>query len=212
MSTGGPTAHVTLGMASSRPFHQPVRLGPRLASCFALTISAIALTSASAQVTERQPGQGEIAPPPSVIPPDQVFSAVAEARRTIREHRDSAEAYLRLGTALRSGGNAQGALDAINLALSLDPTLSAAWLQKGLIATDGSTLKAATDDFRRAVEANPKSISARLELASMLFRNGDFDSASREIRAVLQIDAENANAFDGLGFLQLQHGDLRAAA
>src|SRR6516164_5015831 len=97
IAIGGPQAHVTLRMTSSRPFHQPVRLGPCLLSCLALTISAAALTSAWAQVTERQPGQGEIAPPPSVIPPDQVLSAVAAARRTFRHHRASAQPHLRLG-------------------------------------------------------------------------------------------------------------------
>jgi len=128
------------------------------------------------------------------IPPDQILGAVAAARKAIREHPDSAEAYLQLGIALRSGGEIQQAHDAIEHVLSLNPHLSNAWLQKGLISINGGTLKEATVYFRNAVEADPQNIPARLELSAMLFRAGDFLGARQQVEAVLRIDPNNASA------------------
>src|SRR5208337_732675 len=147
----------------------------------------------------------------AAVPPDQILSAVAAARRAIQQRPDSAEAYLRLAIALRSGGDQQGAHEAIDRTLALDPHLPGAWLQKGLISIDGGTLKAATDYFRNAVEADPQSVPARLELSAMLFRAGDFRGAQEQVESVLRFDAQNANALGGLGFLQLQQGEIDAA-
>ena len=167
--------------------------------------------AAPGQVTERQPGESEITLPPAAIPPDQVLAAVTVARRAVHEHRDSAEAYLQLGTALKSAGDSVGALDAINLSLSLNPRLSAAWLEKGRIALESDKLIPATEDFRKAVECDPRSVAARLELAYMFFRNGDFKGAREQLDAVLGLEPENANAMDGLGYIEMQQGALQSA-
>jgi len=106
----------------------------------------------------------------TTVPPDQILGAVAAARKAIQQHPDSAEGYLQLAIALRSGNDQPGALAAIDRALALDPHLHGAWLQKGLISIDGGTLKAAIVYFRNAVESDPQSVAARLEYSSMLFR------------------------------------------
>jgi len=145
------------------------------------------------------------------VPPDQIVHAVAEARKAVQQRPDSAEGYLQLAVALRSGDDHQGALEAIDRALALNPHLPGAWLQKGLISIDGGTLKAALVYFRNAVEADPQSVAARLEFSSMLFRAGDFKGAQEQVEAVLRLDAMNAGALGGLGFIQLQQGELDAA-
>src|SRR5947207_1906076 len=54
--------------------------------------------------------------------------------------------------------------------------------------------------------------SAKLARASMLVENSNCEGAKSQIEAVLRLDPGNANAIDGLGFVQLQRGELRAAA
>src|SRR5436309_2359812 len=126
-------------------------LSSRLAGCFVLMALVFCAGRASGQVTGRQLKPQELSPESTtMIPLEQVLGEVAAARKAIAEHRDSAEAYLRLAMALRSAGELQGALDAVNQALSLDPRLSRAWLQKGLMTEDDGNLRAATDDFQRA--------------------------------------------------------------
>ena len=145
------------------------------------------------------------------VPPDQIISAVATARKAIRQRTDSAEGYLHLAIALRSGGDQQGASEAIERALALNPQLPGAWLQKGLISINGGTLRAATGFFEKAVETDPKSIPARLELSAMLFRSGDFKGAQEQVESALRFDPQNANALGGLGYIQLQQGQIQAA-
>lgn len=179
----------------------------------AFSFAALLLCIAAwGQVTQSADPTGELDRKAVAVPADQVLSVVAAARKAIHEHPDSAQAYLDLGIALRSGGDRQGAFEAINKALTLDSSLADAWLQKGLILIDGGgTLKAATVYFQKAVEGNPQSVPARIELSAMLFRSGDFPGARAQIEAVLRLEPNNAGALGGLGFLELQQGELPAA-
>jgi len=53
----------------------------------------------------------------ATVPPDKIVAAVAAARKVIQQKPDSAEGYLQLAIALRSGNDQPGALAAIDKAL-----------------------------------------------------------------------------------------------
>lgn len=183
-----------------------------LGSLAALCTLYLTAGSALAQVSELHNQATELAPQSASIPPDQVVSAVAAARRAIQQNPQSASSYLSLGIALRSGGDADGAASAFHQALNLDPHLSSAWLEAGLMADEKGSLEEARADFQKAVEADPKSNPARLELASILFRKGDFEAVKTQLEAILRLDPADANALNGVGLLELQAGKLQEAA
>ncbi|PYV27698.1 MAG: hypothetical protein DMG24_04045 [Acidobacteria bacterium] len=79
-------------------------LSSRLAGCFVLMALVFCAGRASGQVTGRQLKPQELSPESTtMIPLEQVLGEVAAARKAIAEHRDSAEAYLRLAMALGRG-------------------------------------------------------------------------------------------------------------
>jgi tetratricopeptide (TPR) repeat protein len=155
---------------------------------------------------------GEIASSSSNIPPDRVVQTVAKARREIAQNPNSPEGYLLLGTALRIGGNLDAASRALDRALELDPKLSAAWLQKGLISLEGGTLASTEALFEKAVDANPSNAQAQLQLAVTLLREGDFQKAQFHLEGARHSDPQSAGAYDGMGFIDTEKGDPTAAA
>lgn len=172
---------------------------------------AASLQAAPFQVTAgRQASQ--ILEPPSTLAPDRVVEVITAARQEIARSPADAQAYLKLGRALRVAGDTDAAKRALDHALSLDPRLSGAWYEKGLMAIDGGTLPEAANLFGKAVDCDPANASAHMELASLLLRRGDWTRAQSELEAVLRIDPDNAGAHDGLGLVFNQQGNARAAA
>jgi tetratricopeptide (TPR) repeat protein len=188
--------------------------GRRLAfiALAAFCVSLLAPSLSLAQVSELRLQSKELAPESRLIPPDQVMKAVAAARQAIRENPQSAQAYLSLASALRAGGDDDGAGNALDSALQLDPKLSRAWLEKGLIADQTGTFEEALGDYKKAADFGSNSANARLQYASMLFRNGKFAEVKSQLQAILRLDPGNAKALNGLGLLELQDGDAPAAA
>jgi Tfp pilus assembly protein PilF len=173
---------------------------------------SIAAIRGAAQISEVGPPIPAQAPQFSRIPANQVVAAVAAARKAIEQNPKSARAYLSLGIALWSGGNAKSSLQSLHEALRLDPDLSGAWLEEGLIADEQGRIENATQDFQKALDANPRNTSARFELATEYFRAGKFTDARTQLETVLKENPADARALNGIGLLQLQNGKPRAAA
>lgn len=90
---------------------------------------------------------GGLASSKTAIPSDRVVEAVTKARSEIAQNPNSASAYLLLGSALRVGGDLPGADKALDQALRLDPKLSNAWFEKGLIALQNGTIETTQSFF-----------------------------------------------------------------
>ena len=201
---------MTLDRAPSGPRDRPAWRYPR-PTLAALACLFIVATAIGAQVSIQKQAP-VLAPPVSTIPPDKIVAAITAARARVAQNPGSPDGYLALGHALRIAEDAAGAAKALDQALALDPRLSRAWYEKGLMALDSGTLPQATDLFRKAVDFDPANAPARLELASLLLRRGDWAEARTELEAVLRLDPANAAAHDGLGLILSQQGRPQEAA
>jgi tetratricopeptide (TPR) repeat protein len=170
------------------------------------------LIAAPLQVSIQKKGIDIRGPSPSPLAPDKVIEAVAAARAEIVRNPKLPEGYLALGRALRIAGDSAAAAKALDDALALNPHLSAAWYEKGMMSLDGGTLVEATDLFRKAVQADSTNTAAHLQLASLLLRTGDWAEARKELDSVLRLDPENPGAHDGLGLIFNQEGNPQEAA
>jgi tetratricopeptide (TPR) repeat protein len=182
---------------------------------FAALLSRVALAGLPPFQASLRVQPDEIASPAASIPADRVVQAIARARREIAKNPNSADGYLLLGTALRVGGNFAAAGRALDRALQLNPRISAAWVQKGLIALQNGqkgTIASTEALFERAVDADPANAEARLQLAAILLRQGDFNKAQVELQAALRADPRSAGAYDGIGFVEMQKGNPNRAA
>lgn len=141
----------------------------------------------------------------------ELLFELTSARRMADEH-PSAQAALSLGRALKDLGEKEGALRQFDRALELDPRLSEAWFEKGVITSDQGDWSKAADMFQRALLRSTNSAPAHLELGEMFLRMGDFEKAVSELKTVLQLDSQNAGAHQGLGLVYLQQGKLAYAA
>ncbi len=144
-------------------------------------------------------------------PVQKTIDAMAAARQAVRDHPDSAQAYLSLALALKAAGDIPAASQAIEQALELDSHLAEAWYEKGLIEAEQLVWLTAARYFRQAVALAPSYEAAHLGLGEMLIRSGGFEEAARELEAVLRLNPSNAGAHDGLGLIHLRQGDFAAA-
>jgi tetratricopeptide (TPR) repeat protein len=142
----------------------------------------------------------------------QMLAQLRSARLDLAAHPQSAEANLSLGVALQALGEQDAASNVFDRALSLDAKLPGAWYQKALLSADKERWSEAKELFQRSLASSANFVPARLGLAEMLIRTGDFDGASRELKAALRLDANNAGAHYGLGLVCLQNGALDDAA
>jgi protein O-GlcNAc transferase len=141
----------------------------------------------------------------------ELLSDLRSARMAVAANPSSADAYLCLGLALQSLGQADAAGKAYDQALSLKPTLTQALYQKGVLDSDKQLWTDAEELFRRALATSGHFVPARLELAETLLRTGEFDAAEQELHAILQQDSNNAGAHYGLGLIFLQKGEIDGA-
>src|SRR5579863_5687670 len=194
------------GQADWRPACRRPR--PTLALFLCLLTASGAM---AAQVSAQKPASG-LAPPAPTIPPDKIVEAITAARARVAQNPGSPDGYLALGRALRVAEDAEGAAKALDRALALDPRLSRAWYEKGLMALESGTLPQAADLFRKAVDFDPGNAPTRIELASLLLRRGNWAEARVQLEAVLRLDPANATAHDGLGLILSQQGKPADAA
>ena len=141
-----------------------------------------------------------------------MLAQLRSARLDLAAHPQSAAAHLSLGVALQSLGEPEAANSAFDQAIALDAKLPGAWYQKGLLSADKERWSEAKELFHRSLASSANFLPARLGLAEMLIRTGDFDGASRELKAALRLDPNNAGAPYGLGLVCLQNGALDDAA
>ena len=189
-----------------------------LVTCRVLLVVAIAIPglgpatmeAAPFQVSASSQASGILEPGPALTA-DQVVEAITSARREIAQQPSEARGYLKLGNALRIAGDTGSATKALDHALALDPRLSGAWYEKGLMSIEGGTLPEATQLLQRAVECDSGNAPAHVELASLLLRGGNWAAAQAELEAALRADPSDAAAHQGLGLVFNQQGNPKAA-
>ena len=135
----------------------------------------------------------------------QLVAELISARQS-NEKRPSADNDLSLGGALKAIGEADAAAKFFDRALTKNPKLSDAWLERGFIESDRGDWSKAAELFRRAASIAPVNARARLALGEMLLRMGDFDGAAKEFKTASEINARSCGPHQGLGLVYLQQG------
>ena len=79
----------------------------------------------------------------------------------------------------------------LNRAIQIDPTLSDAWYQRGLLYLDFGRLNEAFADFESAAKCNPRHLDAKLRIAAILHEGDEPEKSILAWREVLNIDPDN---------------------
>lgn len=125
---------------------------------------------------------------------NQYNDAQALAKRMLQRNPNDVEGQILLANALAGLKDMDGAVQAFEKAVAMDPSRSGTYSELGSAqAVKGDKAKA-EEAFRKAVAIDPKSAPAHLSLSNFLWANGDRAQAEQEIKTALQIDPKNITA------------------
>lgn len=109
---------------------------------------------------------------------DRVDESIAHIARAIALNGNDAALYFEQGMCLSRRGDAAGAAAAYQRAVALDPGLTGAWSNLGLIQlAEFGNAAAAEQSFRRALALEPSLLAARVNLGLALQEQGRFTEA-----------------------------------
>ncbi|HKR65646.1 MAG TPA: tetratricopeptide repeat protein [Thermoanaerobaculia bacterium] len=111
-----------------------------------------------------------------------------EALEACRLEAEEPRSYLALSSALRADGDLPGALSAAQHAVALDPELSDAHNQVGLVLLDHERNRDAEEAFRSALAIEPENAVALNNLAVAKLRRGRRDAALGEFKQASALD------------------------
>lgn len=132
---------------------------------------------------------------------DDVGRAVDEFKQAIERAPRDGKNHLYLGELYLSRQRPDAARAAFEKAVDLHPLLDAAWFQLGDLHLERRDLNAARDAFTVAVSLAPDAIPPRGKLALVYQLDGNYPSAERELRHVVEKDPENMEFTLRLGLL-----------
>lgn len=108
-----------------------------------------------------------------------------------------------LGVSLTEIDQVDAAVDEFRRACELAPTFADAWYDLGEALARNSYPQEAADTLGKALALKPDHMLARLSLARVWTNYGRVDDAVREFRELLRRDPDNAEAWFGLSFLNV---------
>jgi tetratricopeptide (TPR) repeat protein len=132
---------------------------------------------------------------------DDAGRAVDEFKQAIERAPRDGKNQLYLGELYLSRQRPDAAREAFEKAVALHPLLDAAWFQLGDLHLERRDLSAARDAFSVAVSLQPEAVPPRGKLALVYQLEGDYASAERELRRVVEKDPENTEFSLRLGLL-----------
>jgi len=121
---------------------------------------------------------------PTRVPPTPT---IARSQAALRAYED--------GLARRTAGDVEGAVAAFSRALTLDPTLAPAYVERGSLYLAMGDPRAALADAQMAVAADPENATAHALLGEVLRRGfGDAAHALEEYEQAVRLDPDMAEA------------------
>src|SRR6266581_3295535 len=133
-------------------------------------------------------------------------SAIAPLQKVVADQPEFAYAHFQLAyvyTALKKPKEAQAEYER---AAVLDPKMSAAYVNLGMLLLDNREDAAAVAPLRKAVELLPAQSRPRYLLAVALDRSGDHAGAAEAFEALLHLDPNDITAIEHLGWMALRSG------
>lgn len=132
---------------------------------------------------------------------DDAGRAVDELKQAIERAPRDGKNQLYLGELYLSRQRPDAARPAFERAVALNPLLDAAWFHLGDLHLERRDLNAAREAFLVAVSLQPDAVPPRGKLALVYQLDGDYASAERELRYVVEKDPENMEFSLRLGLL-----------
>lgn len=136
------------------------------------------------------------------IESNQFEAAITPLQKVIAEKPDIAWAHFQLGYAYTALKRSDEARAEYERAITLDPKMSEAYLNLGILLTDKDP-KAAVAPLRRAVDLLPSQSRPRFLLGVALERSDDVAGAAESYEAALRLDPRDPEADAHLGNLYL---------
>jgi Flp pilus assembly protein TadD len=133
-------------------------------------------------------------------------AAVAPLQKFIAEKPEVAFAHFQLGYAYTALKRSDEARPEYERAIALDPKMSEAYLNLGILLLDKQEYAAAVVPLNKAVELLPAQSRPRSLLAVAQDRSGDQEGAARSFEGVLHLDTNDFTANHYLGELDLRRG------
>ncbi len=116
-------------------------------------------------------------------------------RRTLEAGPPTAEAHLRLGTALIEEGSERAAERELRAAIDLDPRCAGAWVNLGGILFARWDFQGALEANRRAAEADPRLVLAWFNQGLAQLQLGEPERALEGFRRAVALDPRNGPAY-----------------
>jgi len=138
-------------------------------------------------------------------------AAVAPLQKFIAEKPDLAFAHFQLGYAYTALKRSEEARAEYERAIALDPKMSEAYLNLGILLLDKQEYAAAVTPLSKAVELLPVQSRPRSLLAVAQDRSGDKEGAARSFEGVLHLEPNDLTANHYLGDLDLRRGKFAEA-
>ena len=136
----------------------------------------------------------------------QFEAAIPPLEKVLADQPDFAYGHFQLAyvfTALEKPKEAQAEYER---AAALDPKMSAAYVNLGMLLLENHEDTAAVGPLRKAVELLPAESRPRYLLALALDRSGDRAGAAQAFAALLGLDPNDINALQYLGWMNLRSG------
>src|SRR5712692_9493119 len=133
-------------------------------------------------------------------------AAIAPLQKVIADQPEFAYAHFQLAyvyTALKRTKEARAEYERT---IALDPKMSEAYLNLGMLLLDNREDAAAVAPLRKAVDLLPAQSRPRYLLAVALDRSGDRTGAAESFEALLHLDPNDLTAIDYLGWAALRAG------
>jgi Flp pilus assembly protein TadD len=133
-------------------------------------------------------------------------AGIAPLQKVIADQPEFAYAHFQLAyvyTALKRTKEAQAEYERT---IALDPKMSEAYLNLGMLLLDNREDAAAVAPLRKAVDLLPAQSRPRYLLAVALDRSGDRTGAAESFEALLHLDPNDITAIDYLGWAALRAG------
>lgn len=113
------------------------------------------------------------------------------AKRMLGRNANNVEAQILLANSLAGMKDLDGAVEAFETAVTMDPKRSATYSELGSVRLIGGQKDAAEAAFRKAIEIDANSANAHLSLANFFWATGNLPEAERGMRRALQIEPNN---------------------
>ena len=133
-------------------------------------------------------------------------SAIAPLQKVIADQPDFAYAHFQLAYVYIALKKTDEARTEYTRAIAIDPKMSEAYLNLGMLLLDKQENAAAVAPLRKAVDLLPAQSHPRYLLALALDRSGDHAGAAETFEVLLHLDPNDVTAIKYLGWAALRNG------